>query len=141
MRWQSVAVHLAAYLISLRSVASHMNQPPQYMTWTVSAGHDGTGATGAPSSYIVRNDAGHWKAPGITSHRHEGGTEQPLGTSCRSIQFSFPKGTNREATESKSRASAIKLAYVEAWDQYAADAFGKDTLLPLSHHGLDDFYA
>lgn len=56
------------------------------------------------------------------------------GKLCKRIQYDFPAGTNGNAT----RAEAVKAAYVRSWNDYAANCFGKDDLLPLNRSCQND---
>jgi len=143
MQWYSVALCLATSFILSHgeSVVSRNDIPTRHLSWAVTAGHEDVGTPGSPKSHVEGTGEWHWEAPGTSSRQQKMTGQQPLDSGCRTIQFPFPKGTNGQGTQSESRASAVRQAYLDAWGQYATEAFGNDTLLPLSHCGIDDFYA
>lgn len=63
-------------------------------------------------------------------------TEASPASTCKSVQYAFPGGTNSDT----SRADAVRDLYRLSWDQYAQYCFGHDQILTLTNTCADDIF-
>lgn len=82
-----------------------------------------------PFGLLERNHQAQAKQ--ARSHQESLGAHQ-----CQKIQYNFPPWSG----DGDVRATAIKQAYLDVWNEYEKYAFGYDDLLPVSKGSADDFY-